>query len=203
MLMKWMKSVAIGVCAVLVSAASPAFGQTTSEGRAVAAANDTAASGVVTNNGRPEAGADIVLIAWPSQAVLDASPEGGTAPLHIVGTTTTDKDGRFAINIDPASLPAWTKDQNSRVDLELQVANDLRQLYFNYTIEAVPAAQRTRAGGSWAALASASAPSRRTAPDMRFDLGVPPPGTWPTILPAGSTETATRTAKRDWQRPPG
>lgn len=130
-----------------------------------------AASGVVTNDGHAEPGADVVLIAWPSQEVLDRVPEGGTAPVHVAGTATTDAHGRFSIDVDPADLPAWTKDPKARVDLELQIANESRQLYFNYTVAAVPSRQRGRTGTTWAALASASDARLRAAPSMRFDLG--------------------------------
>ena len=173
-------ALALAASPVLVTA--PAAPGMTTSGSATAEAlpggrsatqtvNASAASGVVTNNGRPEAGADVVLIAWPSQRVLDRVPEGGTAPLHILGAATTDEDGRFSIDVAPARLPAWTKSRDARVDLELQVANDSRQLYFNYTVEAVPIAQGRRTGRLWAALASASVSRLRAAPNMRFDLG--------------------------------
>ena len=164
---------------VLVTAAAPAL--STSGATAVDAppggpsastrVSSSIASGVVANNGRPQAGADVVLIAWPSQKVLDRAPEGGTAPLHVVGSATTDQFGRFAIDIDPARLPAWTKDRKARVDLELQVANASRQLYFNYTVVAVPRVQRARTGAAWAAVAGASGSRPGAAPNMRFDLG--------------------------------
>lgn len=129
------------------------------------------AAGVVTDRGRVAPGADVVLLAWPSQQVLDRVRQGGTAPLHVVGSATTDRLGRFAIDLDPARLPAWTKDRRARVDLELQVADASRQLYFHYTALAVPGPQRARTGTTWAAAASASGSRPGAAPDMRFDLG--------------------------------
>jgi hypothetical protein len=167
--------VSLGLVTTISAPAVPRSGLVAAEALASPSTSRTvgssAASGVVTNNGRVEAGADVVLLAWPSQKVLDRVGEGGTAPLHVAGTASTDDNGRFSIDVDPARLPAWTKDRKGLVDLEVQVANDSRQLYFSYTVVAVPSRQRAGAGTSWAALASASASRRLAAPNLRFDLG--------------------------------
>jgi hypothetical protein len=129
------------------------------------------ASGIVKSDGKPVSGADVQLIAWPSQAVLEDLPTGAPVPLRLVGTATTDGKGHFSVEVDPEALPRVSRGPKSRVDLEMRVTSGARELTYDYTVEAVPKAQRAARGRSWTALSGSMAPGKKTAPELRVDLG--------------------------------
>jgi hypothetical protein len=162
---------ALGVAILIASTWDLSLASATASSANAPATIEEMASGLVRNDGKPVAGADVELIAWPSQAVLEDLPTGVPVPLRVVGTTTTDDKGHFSIEVEPEALPRVSKGPKSRVDLEMRVTDGARQLSYDYTVEAVPEAQRAARGRSWTALSGSMAPGKKTAPELRVDLG--------------------------------
>lgn len=50
----------------------------------------TALTGQVTNSAKPAANADVVVVAWPRQDLLEAVPDEGKVETQIVATARTD-----------------------------------------------------------------------------------------------------------------
>lgn len=158
------------------ASAEPAVAPPGQEGAAATGADtaahpSTVARGIVRNLGTPVAGADVIVYAWPENEVLANLTTGESASMHLVGTTSTRADGSFSVPVDPADLPDWVLNDQARADLEVVVADSSRQIAFDFTVEAVPAAQRSTESRTWTVLAGETAPGRQTAPNMRFDLG--------------------------------
>ena len=63
----------------------------------VAATAMTVASGRVELAGQPVAGAQTVLYAWPANSVLAKLTPGQAVPVTVIGTTTTDSSGQYAV----------------------------------------------------------------------------------------------------------
>lgn len=110
------------------------------------------------------------MLALPADEVMAAAAVGEKLPLHVVGATTTTATGQFSLTAEPGSFPDWARAKGA-VDLQLVVADETRELRFNYSVQATPTAQRKSLGRTWTALAGDTGPGRGAAPSMRVDLG--------------------------------
>ncbi|WP_200213445.1 hypothetical protein [Micromonospora coerulea] len=68
---------------------------------------------VLDASGRAADGVEVVAQLWPANDV--ERKEGEPLPLHTVGTTRTDEDGRFAFQLDPATVPNGFRNENEEV----------------------------------------------------------------------------------------
>ncbi|MEV6980422.1 hypothetical protein AB0M95_04075 [Sphaerisporangium sp. NPDC051017] len=123
----------------------------------------TIVSGVVARNGTPVYGADVLVVAFPAGDVLDTLPINAEVPSLLVGAASSNSVGRFSVNVDPASLPSQYVDARGRVQLEITIADDTREVRWNTT--AVPAQYPTPIGGQ----------EERCGPDVTYgcELGEP------------------------------
>lgn len=97
----------IGSAAVLAVAAVAAVlgvGGSTRPGRVEITSSTVVQGHVVDAGGDPAADVDVHAELWPADVA--GLKEGEPVPLHGIGTTRTDDDGRFAFALDPASVPA-------------------------------------------------------------------------------------------------
>jgi hypothetical protein len=94
---------------------------------------DGVVSGVVTSNGVAVAGADIIVTAWPNQDLLDKLGDGEAVPTKTVATGTTDGSGQFSLAVDPDTIGKDYIGAHSGADLEIAIANDARQVDWNFT----------------------------------------------------------------------
>jgi hypothetical protein len=116
------------------------------------------ARGVVVDTGRPQP-ADVVAIAWPDQQVLEKLRQGDVVPMYVIGRTTTDASGRFAISARPTDLPAQFRDARGRVDVELVIGSAGREIRYNYTT-------RSPDADHWVATARGGVPAQ-----VQIDFG--------------------------------
>lgn len=92
--------VAAAVCA---AAALPLTGAGTAQ--AATGSPSIAVSGTVINSsGKADAGATVVIHAWPDQAVIQGLKIGQKVPWVLVGTGKADANGRYAISMPVAKL---------------------------------------------------------------------------------------------------
>jgi hypothetical protein len=84
---------------VLATGATPSQAASSTASLSSAAPAGTVVTGQVTTGGHPIAGAQVTLVAWPRQRVLNAVPQGGTAPTHVVGSAVSGGSGDYAITI--------------------------------------------------------------------------------------------------------
>jgi hypothetical protein len=61
-------------------------------------------AGAVQSDGRPVAGARILLYEWPDSSVLSRLRPGQAVPWRLVARSTTDSAGAYALGVDPAML---------------------------------------------------------------------------------------------------
>ena len=115
------------------------------------------AQGAVLDNGEPQR-ADVVAIAWPNQEFLEGLRDGDAVPMYVIGRSTTDASGRFAISSRPVAVPRQFRGEGGRVDVELAIAYDDREIRYGYT--ATPASDR------WATASVAGRPA-----EVRVDFG--------------------------------
>jgi hypothetical protein len=59
---------------------------------------------VTTSSGKADAGVKVVVHAWPDQSIMQALKPGQEVPWVLVGTTTTDADGRYSVSLPLAKL---------------------------------------------------------------------------------------------------
>ncbi|MEV7968373.1 hypothetical protein AB0O34_20670 [Sphaerisporangium sp. NPDC088356] len=102
-------------------------------------------SGVVASNGAPVYAADIIAVAHPTGDALDALPLDTEVPTLLVGATSSNAEGRFSVNVDPAALPSQYVDEKRRVQIELVVADGTKEVRWDTT--AVPAGHPVPIGG--------------------------------------------------------
>jgi hypothetical protein len=152
----------------------------------VAAAEDepVVATGVVSRDGMPTAGVDVLAIALPNQASASLAADGDVASTRIVARRKTDRDGRFEIPLDPTELAAEQVGADGRVNMGLVVADEDREVRWNFTATR-GGSGATAAGTVWSVMAADLAEHPRHA-DGRIDLGsqptanesADPPGQW-------------------------
>ena len=116
------------------------------------------ARGILAMNGAPARDADVVAVAWPNQGTMLTLREGDAVPTYVLGRTTTNTKGAFAIDVDPATVPATYRGEAGAVDVELVFGDAARESRWNYT------ANPDNAGG-WTVSGTGS-----KRPDFRADL---------------------------------
>jgi hypothetical protein len=98
----------VGMMARLAAAASVAATLPLASSGAAQAATKSASivvSGtVIASSGRAEAGATVVIHAWPDQAVVQALKIGQRVPWVLVGTGRANASGRYSITMPVAKL---------------------------------------------------------------------------------------------------
>lgn len=126
-------AVVIGVAvAGTLTAAAPAsenFG-------GVATDAHTVVTGVVTRDGTPVARADVLLIAWPNDEVMDALEDGERVNTKVVGQEVADSAGRFAVSLDRRSLSTEYHRPDGGVQLEVVVADAADEVSWHFTAAA-------------------------------------------------------------------
>lgn len=130
----------------------------------LSAGTATALTGQVANNGKPVLNADVVVVAWPNQDLLEAVPDGGKVETQIVATAKTDDTGAFAIDLDPAGLPKEIVSDSGQMDVDVIVADATQE-----TERSLSIVSTTTGWTSTEELASASMDPGPV--DLLFDLG--------------------------------
>ncbi|MET8142490.1 hypothetical protein ABZU32_19470 [Sphaerisporangium sp. NPDC005288] len=87
----------------------------------------SAVSGVVTRDGAALPGADVLAVAYPAGDALDV-PEGRAVGTLVAGAASTDRLGRFSVNIDPAALPAPYAGERGQLNLEVAISDGAREV---------------------------------------------------------------------------
>jgi hypothetical protein len=95
----------------------------------------TVITGEISTDGRPLAGADILLVAWPNDEELDALGDGDRVNTQIVARDTADNLGNFAVSLDPASISPEHRREDGGVQLELVVADSNYEVFWEFTAE--------------------------------------------------------------------
>ncbi|MCW2879378.1 MAG: hypothetical protein JWQ95_3478 [Sphaerisporangium sp.] len=103
------------------------------------------ASGVVARDGVVVRGADVLVIAYPAGDALDV-PAGTELSTLVVGAASTNSLGRFSVDVDPSALPARYVDDRGRVNLQIAVSDDDREV--RWTTTAVRSSHATPIGGT-------------------------------------------------------
>lgn len=99
-------------------AATVALSQFVAVSHGVAAGNAFVTGDLHGSDNSALAGAHVLLIAWPRQAVLSRVRPGQVAGTHIVSTTVTDGAGRFALSA-AASAVAADRNDNGLVNFDV------------------------------------------------------------------------------------
>lgn len=107
---------------------------------------DTVVTGVVTKDGKPVAGADVLLIAWPNDAVLDALADGERVNTRVVARDAANDAGQFEVSLTPDSLSPEHRRKDGGVQLELVIADRQSEVIWNFT--AVGAASELSRNGA-------------------------------------------------------
>lgn len=78
------------------------------------------ASGTVRDSaGNLQAGADVVLVAWPSDAELASLLPGDPVNIKRIGMTRTDANGHYSLRPDYDALKAWGGSRSGPVNVEI------------------------------------------------------------------------------------
>ena len=92
-----------------------------------------AVQGRIARVGRPSPG-DVVLLLWPSQESLEATPQGSLITPFPVSTSATDGRGRFELRLDPTSIPAEYKSGEGVINTEVIASNGKQQMSWNMSL---------------------------------------------------------------------
>lgn len=128
--------------------------------------NPSAIQGVVARSGVPVRGADVLVVAWPTQEVLDKLTDGEQVPTYSVANVKTDAAGRYAVPLDLASLPADVATEDGQVDVDIIVADKKSEMQWGVSLLS------DSAGGDeiWVAAKGAEVDDPEGV-EMTFDLG--------------------------------
>lgn len=106
----------------------------------------TVATGVVTRNGVPVKGAEVVVRVWPNDAALLQLEGGEVVHVQLLGTVV-DSAGRFVLSVDPNTLGASYVEPDGSVHFDLMVGDAEGLIRWSFS------ASRNRSGakgGHWA-----------------------------------------------------
>lgn len=84
---------------------------------------DVALTGTVLSNSKPVEGADVVVVAWPNQTILESLGDDQRVETQVVATSKSDNSGEFSVALDPASLPKELVSETGQVDVDVIVAD--------------------------------------------------------------------------------
>lgn len=124
---------------------------------------DVALIGTVLSNGEPVDGADIVVIAWPNQTILESLGDDQRVETQVVATSKSDNSGAFSVTLDPASLPKELVSETGQVDVDVIVADKEHEAERSLSLLA-------GADGWTSAEVVASATDAANPVDLDFDL---------------------------------
>lgn len=104
-------------------------------------------SGVVTRNGEPVGGLEVIAEVWPNDEVLASLVEGDMVPTMVAATAVTAGDGWFALSVEPASLGADYLGSEGSVDIALVAIDGEQYIDWSFSAERV---RSPGSGGVWA-----------------------------------------------------
>ncbi|WP_369372263.1 hypothetical protein AB1046_02720 [Promicromonospora sp. Populi] len=132
---------------VAAATASTSVAATGSVAATVTVTEDTAISGSVTRSGKPVAGADVLVVAWPESKVLEALPDDTEVPMYTVANIKTDIEGNYAVPLDVSALPPDLVSDGGQVDVDVMVADATSQMQRSVSL----ASASSLSGGRWIA----------------------------------------------------
>lgn len=108
-------------------------------------------SGVVTRNGEPAEGVEIVVTAWPNDEILAALGDGEPVPTRELARVSTDREGWFVVTLDPQEVGADHTREDGMVDLDIWFGIGIGPTArpHSYSFTAMPNTSG-RGGGTWA-----------------------------------------------------
>lgn len=125
---------------------------------------DVALTGTVHNHSEPVDGADIVVIAWPNQTILESLGDDQRVETQVVATSKSDSSGAFSVTLDPERLPKELVSETGQVDVDVIVADKEREAERSLSL-------LVRPEGWTSAEVVASATDAASPVDLGFDLG--------------------------------
>lgn len=130
---RWRRGVAAAASALLlgpaiatVSHAQPALAQ-------FHFSAETVVTGIVTKDGIPVSGGDVVAMAWPTDEILRDMDGGQTIEMMHVAHTTTGSGGEFAVAVNPEAVGSTYLSPDGRLHLQLIIADAEHQITWFFT----------------------------------------------------------------------
>lgn len=125
---------------------------------------NTALTGTVTSNDVSVPEADVVVVAWPNQSVLESLGDEQKVESQVVATTQTDASGDFTVQLDSSSLPKDLVSETGQVDVDVIVADKEHEAERSLSLLATP--------DGWTSAEVVAAAVETVSPvDLQFDLG--------------------------------
>jgi hypothetical protein len=134
-------------------------------GSAGASLGPLLASGVVERDGSVVGGADILVLITPTAHEGATAPTGSTSASFVAGRVKTDGFGRFGVVLDPGKVPTSLMGPGGDARVLVVATDGANQLSWMYSA--------VRSGSGWATGPGLTR-NDRTAPNLKFDLGVKP-----------------------------
>jgi hypothetical protein len=129
---------------------------------------DALVIGAAVLDGKPLANARVQAEVWPNTHVLATMPPGARVDVRRLPAVRTTAEGKFAVSLAHASLPAKYRDAKGHIQVMLRISDSQHEVQWNFT--AKPADGPRDSGSSWTS-ALDTAPSAATVTSAVFELG--------------------------------